>query len=715
MSELHDIEMGGIDEALDTEALDAPVAFDEQRATLHGDPSGDGAYWSKQTAAGYCVPASIAQIVHEFTGEHVTDEDVELVANEIGIELFPADGEPGMTLRQAEAVLDEYRIPSDLQRGSLGTIADHLDEGRSVIAFVDSGEYWDGEMEDRDAEPNHAPVVTGIDTVSGIVYLNDPGAPNGRALAVPADVFEDAWADGGYGMVVADNALDGAGSDASGGSGLSPTVEGAKAAADSEPPPALHPSGRGPNIVNGDNPNDVSGPGGEWDANGDEPGWQTPEPGQTPPPAPDAGGGEQEPAPAPEPAPEPERAPAPEPEPEPVPEPPPALHPSGRGPNIVNGNNPNDVSGPNGEWDANGDEPGWQTPEPGDAPPRPLHPSGRDPNIANPNNVNDVSGPNGEWDVNGDEPGWQRPEPGQTPPALHPSGRGPNVVNGDNPNDVSGPNGEWDANGDEPGWQRPEPGQAPPAALHPSGRGPNIANPHNVDDVSGPGGEWDANGDEPGWQRPEPGQAPPAALHPSGRGPNIANPNNPDDVSGPNGEWDANGDKPGWQRPEPGQVPPLAARLPDASSACSGPTDNKHSLSAAYICDQIQTNAGGPTVESIRDDLDSGESAFGLLTFAEQVKPGGPWDHKPELAHVLRSAYPTDANTLDTGVPGGDPLFYDIWSNVHYGYVGSAAGIDSWILETAHNAPGTGLHSHADDVNVQTGIALYERYPTRAS
>jgi hypothetical protein len=55
------------------------------------------------------------------------------------------------------------------------------------------------------------------------------------------------------------------------------------------PPPSEAPlaqSGRGPNIQNGANQNDVSGPNGEWDANGDEAGWQRPEPGQAPPPAP---------------------------------------------------------------------------------------------------------------------------------------------------------------------------------------------------------------------------------------------------------------------------------------------------------------------------------------------------------------------------------------------------------------------------------------------
>ncbi len=36
------------------------------------------------------------------------------------------------------------------------------------------------------------------------MILSDPGAPNGNQLEVPIDQFEDAWADSGRKMLVAD-------------------------------------------------------------------------------------------------------------------------------------------------------------------------------------------------------------------------------------------------------------------------------------------------------------------------------------------------------------------------------------------------------------------------------------------------------------------------------------------------------------------------------
>jgi hypothetical protein len=54
--------------------------------------------------------------------------------------------------------------------------------------------------------------------------------------------------------------------------------------------------------------------------------------------------------------------------------------------------------------------------------------------------------------------------------------------------------------------------------------------------------------------------------------------------------------------------------------------------------------------------------------------------------------------------------FYDIWSNIHYGYVGIAAGFDADTLQWAHASrlPFTGGHDPADTVSVQAGIDLWK-------
>jgi hypothetical protein len=45
-------------------------------------------------------------------------------------------------------------------------------------------------------------VVTGVDTASGKVHLNDSGTPNGRDETVAIDAFAKSWATSGDQMIV---------------------------------------------------------------------------------------------------------------------------------------------------------------------------------------------------------------------------------------------------------------------------------------------------------------------------------------------------------------------------------------------------------------------------------------------------------------------------------------------------------------------------------
>ena len=38
---------------------------------------------------------------------------------------------------------------------------------------------------------------------AGVVYINDPGFPDGAGVAISIDAFEDAWTDADHGMIVA--------------------------------------------------------------------------------------------------------------------------------------------------------------------------------------------------------------------------------------------------------------------------------------------------------------------------------------------------------------------------------------------------------------------------------------------------------------------------------------------------------------------------------
>jgi hypothetical protein len=124
-----------------------------------------------------------------------------------------------------------------------------------------------------------------------------------------------------------------------------------------------------------------------------------------------------------------------------------------------------------------------------------------------------------------------------------------------------------------------------------------------------------------------------------------------------------------------------------------------------------------------------GAAAYEMWT--ERVAPNRPWDHKPILRHK-----PEASGKINVGWQkyGQDDYFYDIWSNIHYGYVGIAIGFSASELiggaglaqalcdgindvrhmrwPTMQNHPQNGSWpSSADDIpdhiSTQLGIDLY--------
>jgi hypothetical protein len=173
-----------------------------------GDPAEVSEHWFHQAQNGFCVPASIAQIVSEYSGVDYTDEQafVEL-ANQIGVWSVGPDGVPGITIDGTLQLLEAAGVPAHVEYGgSMESLADALGDGQSVIVFVDADEVWYGpEAGDGDAEFDHALVVAGIDTERGVVLLSDPGDPEGDLREIPIDRFMDAWADSDHTAVVADS------------------------------------------------------------------------------------------------------------------------------------------------------------------------------------------------------------------------------------------------------------------------------------------------------------------------------------------------------------------------------------------------------------------------------------------------------------------------------------------------------------------------------
>ncbi|WP_345410224.1 C39 family peptidase [Actinomycetospora chlora] len=190
---------------------DASAARDDG---IHGDPEQASSYWYAQSVNGYCVPASIAQVVGEWQGHNVGEQEVVDRAVRHGwltTTDTDGDGRPddasGMTSSEGEALLESYGIPATTTHGSLKDLESLLDQDRDIIAYVDADEIWyqrDDDAADGGSDANHAVVVTGIDDEN--VYLADPGDPSGAVSVVPRDTFEDAWSDSGHEMLVTDTA-----------------------------------------------------------------------------------------------------------------------------------------------------------------------------------------------------------------------------------------------------------------------------------------------------------------------------------------------------------------------------------------------------------------------------------------------------------------------------------------------------------------------------
>lgn len=148
-----------------------------------------------------------------------------------------------------------------------------------------------------------------------------------------------------------------------------------------------------------------------------------------------------------------------------------------------------------------------------------------------------------------------------------------------------------------------------------------------------------------------------------------------------------------------------------------------------YIHGEMLANAQNDRVKLIRSLLDRAlhpqwydylgggdpgtDIATALTLWWMEVHSGGPWDHKPKLAQMLDLG---EANDYYFPIRGDDQheYFYDIWSNIHYGYVGSAAGFTSGTLQggAALGDWFTGVNDKGDEISVQIGIDLWNQYST---
>ncbi|MEV0696248.1 polymorphic toxin type 44 domain-containing protein, partial [Streptomyces sp. NPDC050388] len=145
---------------------------------------------------------------------------------------------------------------------------------------------------------------------------------------------------------------------------------------------------------------------------------------------------------------------------------------------------------------------------------------------------------------------------------------------------------------------------------------------------------------------------------------------------------------------------------------------------ASYMYDELTYNARSNEVRTIQGLLrpwawydglagrsQGRDRAAALAVWTAKVCPKiCEWDHKPKLDkkfNLSKKGYFID-------VPGTDyKVFYDMWSNVHYGYVGRAAGLDSkTLIEGASVADPVlvGQDDLGDQVTMQAGVDLFDKH-----
>ncbi|UQX12238.1 C39 family peptidase [Candidatus Mycobacterium methanotrophicum] len=163
---------------------------------MYGDPEAAATYWRYQHQED-CGLMAIADVVGQLTGHEPTQVGIELrgiftPSESHGGDVYFFDG---TSPEDMVMLLRKYGIQSDLTTGnSMGTIEDDLSGGHKVIAALNAETIWNYPPgQGQRTQADHAVVVTGVDTGTNIVHLNDSGTPNGRDERIPLDTFTQAW------------------------------------------------------------------------------------------------------------------------------------------------------------------------------------------------------------------------------------------------------------------------------------------------------------------------------------------------------------------------------------------------------------------------------------------------------------------------------------------------------------------------------------------
>jgi Peptidase_C39 like family len=193
-----------------------PAVGTARAGELYGDPAAAAPFWRYQELDDDCVEVAAADVVGELTGHEPSEQEMVKLAQTTP---SPSHSGPiytkpkkrkhgeGTSYDDAPTLLAHYGVKAvSTDKGSaketgvptgMAALEQDLAHGRKVIAAVNAELIWREPVEDKDSdgepESNHAVVVTGVDTIAGMVHLNDSGSENGRDEQVPIAIFIKSW------------------------------------------------------------------------------------------------------------------------------------------------------------------------------------------------------------------------------------------------------------------------------------------------------------------------------------------------------------------------------------------------------------------------------------------------------------------------------------------------------------------------------------------
>jgi hypothetical protein len=175
---------------------------------VYGNPAAAAKYWQAQSLEDNCGLVSVADVVGEINGHAPTEEQMVTLAEKTPSGTNPgpiyaprndpshAGNNGGIEMADEVVLLDHYGIKSamtyagDNKQLELPTLEQYLSNDRKIIAWVNSAIIWN--TNDQRNKADHFLVVTGIDTNTEIVHLNDPGADHADEQ-VSITTFTKAW------------------------------------------------------------------------------------------------------------------------------------------------------------------------------------------------------------------------------------------------------------------------------------------------------------------------------------------------------------------------------------------------------------------------------------------------------------------------------------------------------------------------------------------